>query len=197
MVTIYVLSLEPIADANEIPGFDEGEWHNRVRDSSILVDCSTDFGCCETACVTPIVKQQCFVGVYAGGDMSVLVDDCNRMYVFGSLHKVRNNACLLKKNCLEALLNKADASINFPADQLNCKVRPQNGNCNCRKCCDKSFKTDLDTFRVNLAFPHQDDDCGCDGPRRPTFAISSRNSRNATNHPNAITPANHAITTFT
>ena len=111
---------------------------------------SADCCCSDTPCPAPVVPQACYTGVYAGGDMSVLVDDCNRMYVLGSFYEVRNNSCLLKNNSLQDLLSKTNASISLPADQLNCYVRPQNGNCNCRKCCEKPFKTDLEKFHVNL-----------------------------------------------
>lgn len=101
------------------------------------------------------LPQPCWTNIYAGYDISVLVDNCNRLYVLGSLHKVRSNKDLLKRSCLEELLNKANASVSFPADQLNCGGRAvRNDNCKCPKCRDKAFKTDLNKFGIHLSFPN-------------------------------------------
>lgn len=127
---------------------------------------SIDLECCCEIEACPPLPQPCFRGVYAGGDTSVLVDDCNRLYVLGAFWKVRDNKCLLKKSCLERLLADTDASISMPASQLNCCVRPQNGNCNCKQCCQKPFNTDLSQMGVNICFPKKTPggDCGdCNG----------------------------------
>jgi len=109
---------------------------------------------CEESCL----PQPCWQGIYAGSNISVLVDDCNRLYVFGSLHRARNNKDLLKRSCLEDLLSQANASISLPADQLNCCVKRSNENCNCPEKSHK-FKTDLSQFRVDLKFDGCEEDC--------------------------------------
>ena len=130
------------------------------------VDIDLDFDvlldCCEPPRQSKVVElpQPCWSDIFAGFDISVLVDNCNRLYVLGSLHHIRNNRDLLKKSCLEELLNKTNASISFPADQLNCNgVTPKNTNCKCPKCKDKSFKTDLNKFGIHLSFPNDHDEC--------------------------------------
>ena len=130
------------------------------------IDLDLDFDvpldCCEPyRPIKPAVElpQPCWSSIYAGGDISVLVDSCNRIYVFGSLHKVRSNKDLLKGSCLEELLNNTHASISFPADQLNCAGNRsvRNDKCKCPKCQDRSFKTDLSKFGINLSFPNGDE----------------------------------------
>lgn len=118
--------------------------------------------CCEPVKMEePKLPQPCWMSIYAGFNTTVLVDSCNRMYVLGSIHEVRNNANLLKRSCLEELLAGADASISLPASQLNCGVDANNTNCVCvQKSCKKPFKTDLSKFGINLRFPNQDE-CEC------------------------------------
>ncbi len=105
------------------------------------------------------LPQPCWTAIYAGFDTSVLVDNCNRIYVLGSIHEIRSNKDLLKKSCLEELLNKTNASISFPADQLNCagNTTVRNNNCKCQKCKDKQFKTDLTKFGIHLNFPNSNE----------------------------------------
>lgn len=106
------------------------------------------------------LPQPCWAGIYAGYDISVLVDNCNRIYVYGSLHNIRSNKDLLKRSCLEELLKGTNASISFPADQLNCANHTaRNDNCKCPKCRDKAFKTDLNKFGIHLSFPNSEDEC--------------------------------------
>lgn len=125
-----------------------------------------EIDCC-VPCENPekdVLPQPCWMSVYAGFDTTVLVDSCNRMYVLGSIHNVRNNAALLRRTCLDELLSQADATISMPAGQLNCGVSPNNTNCTCNKNeCRKPFRTDLDKFAVSLKFPKHDgeDDCEC------------------------------------
>lgn len=108
----------------------------------------------------PELKQPCWSNIYAGGDNSVLVDSCNRIYVLGSLHTIRSNRDLLKRSCLEDLLNNAGASISFPADQLNCAKRPHNNNkCDSTEYPGEPFRTDLNKFGVHLNLPAVDE-CG-------------------------------------
>ena len=131
------------------------------------VDIDLDFDvplkCCEPFQKTKQevqLPQPCWAGIYAGFDISVLVDSCNRIYVFGSLYKVRSNKDLLKRSCLEELLNKTNASISFPADQLNCGNHSVRNNvCGCNACKDKQFKTDLSKFGISLNFPQGHDEC--------------------------------------
>ncbi len=124
----------------------------------INIDC-----CGEQSCTPCPVRQEtklpqpCWTGVYAGFDVSVLVDSCNRVYALGSLHNVRNNGELLEKSCLKNLFNGTNASINFPASQLNCPVSEVRGNCICNDS-DKPFKTDLSKFGINVSFPGEN---GC------------------------------------
>lgn len=95
-----------------------------------------------------VLPQPCWSEIYAGYNISALVDSSNRIYVLGSLYQVRSNKSLLKKSSLDELLSKTHASISFPADQLNCK----NNSCNCSDC-NQSFKTDLNKFGIHLSFP--------------------------------------------
>ena len=132
------------------------------NDIDIDLDFDVPLDCCE---IPKQVKheiqlpQPCWTNIYAGFDTSVLVDNCNRIYVLGSLHNIRSNKDLLKKSCLEDLLNKTHASISFPADQLNCSNKTPNNNCGCPKCKDKPFKTDLNKFGISLSFPPGSDEC--------------------------------------
>ena len=107
------------------------------------------------------LPQPCWTNIYAGFDTSVFVDNCNRLYVLGSIYNIRSNKDLLQKSCLEELLNKTNASISFPADQLNCagNTTVRNNNCKCQKCQDKTFKTDLTKFGIHLNFPNSTE-CG-------------------------------------
>lgn len=137
-------------------GTSEGAVRGNVSidtDIKIKLDCcpGTNKVCVSEPCPCPL-PQPCWKSVYAGFNLSVLVDSCNRVYVLGSLHEVRSNKDLLKKSCLEQLLDKANASVSFPADQLNCCVTPRNGNCKCVVCKDRCFKTDLEKFGVHLNF---------------------------------------------
>ena len=127
------------------------------------VDIGLDFDvpldCCEPVkrVKTQIeLPQPCWTSIYAGSDTSVLVDNCNRLYVLGSIHQIRSNKDLLKKSCLEELLGKTSASISFPADQLNCggNTTHRNNRCPCPKCADAEFKTDLTKFGIHLNFPN-------------------------------------------
>lgn len=126
-----------------------------------------DIKCCETEqrcfpCPTRKeveLPQPCWVNIFAGFDISVLVDNCNRLYVLGSIHDVRSNKDLLKRSCLEQLLSKTNASISFPADQLNCGVNNVKETCSCVKCREKPFKTDLEKFGIHLNFPNEDECC--------------------------------------
>lgn len=119
---------------------------------------------CQSECKVeePKLAQPCWMSVYAGFDTTVLVDSCNQLYVFGSIHDVRNNANLLKRSCLDELLSNTDASISLPANQLNCGVDANSSNCLCQKpTCGKPFKTDMNKFNVNLRFQPSDD---CEKP---------------------------------
>lgn len=116
-----------------------------------VLDCCVDRSR-QSLCCDSKLPQPCWANVYAGFDISVLVDQCNRLYVLGSLHTVRNNAKLLKKGCLEDILNKTVSTVSFPADQLNCSVKHRTGNCKCNDCPEKPFKTDLSKFGVQLCF---------------------------------------------
>jgi len=141
-----------------------------VFDPSICVplDCCAENECRKNLCDEACLPQPCWVNVYAGSTTTVLADDCNRLYVLGSLHWVRNNANLLKRSCLEELLNDAGASICLPADQLNCCLEPNNENCVCgKKSCHKPFRTDLSKFGVSLNFPRKEDCCNddCEKPK--------------------------------
>ena len=117
---------------------------------------------CAIPCAKPLAQlpQPCWSAIYAGYDISVLVDSCNRMYVFGSLHEVRSNKRLLTRSCLTDLLDSVNTSISFPADQLNCSKRSSNNNnCRCKACQQKPFKTDLGKFGIHLSFPSGEEEC--------------------------------------
>lgn len=126
------------------------------------VELSLDFDVSLDSCEIPKpISQQVelpqphWTNIFAGSNISVLVDKCNRLYVLGSLHNIRSNKSLLSPNCLEDLLSRTNASVTFPADQLNCGgnrvARNENGGCN--KCIDKDFETDLTKFGIQLSFP--------------------------------------------
>lgn len=123
-------------------------------DTVTLVSSPYDFTLCGTVCngskqeCDEIVNQPCWAQIYAGGNNSILVDDCNRIYVFGDLNTVRNNGDLVRKSCLEDLLNNTQSTISFPADQLNCSNSPRDG-CTPGK---NSFKTDLSKFGIQVSF---------------------------------------------
>jgi hypothetical protein len=129
---------------------------------NIKLDCCVP---CKTE--EPKLPQPCWTSVYAGFNTSVLVDSCNRMYVFGDIHNVRNNADLLQRPCLEKLLCATNASIHLPADQLNCGTGANNCNSYCPKSkCKKPFVTDLSKFGINISFPtgtgeDEMNDCEC------------------------------------
>ena len=126
-------------------------------DFDVPLDCCQPYRPPKPAVELP---QPCWQNIYAGYDISVLADSCNRLYAFGSLHNIRSNKDLLKGSCLEELLNKTNASVSFPADQLNCAGNrvPKSDNCKCPKCRDRTFKTDLSKFGISLNFP-QGDEC--------------------------------------
>lgn len=108
----------------------------------------------------PELPQPCWAGVYAGHNISVLVDTCDRLYVLGSLHEVRSNKHLLTKTGLSELLDGVNTSISFPADQLNCGKRCSNVNaCRCDGCAQPKFKTDLAKFGICLSFPSGESEC--------------------------------------
>ncbi len=70
-----------------------------------IIEASLDFDvplkCCEPYHAPkpePQLPQPCWTAIYAGFNTTVLVDSCNRLYVFGSIHNVRSNKYLLKRN---------------------------------------------------------------------------------------------------
>lgn len=138
-------------------GIDHEIPHKIVLDPVVEVPVKCG-AACKKSIKQPELPQPCWVNVYAGFDISVLVDNCNRLYVLGSLFEIRNNNDLLNKSCLENLLSGTNAHINFPADQLNCCTRPRDGNCQCVKCRDQCFKTDLSKFGISISFPEACDD---------------------------------------
>lgn len=121
--------------------------------------------CCarpSSSVVAPELPQPCWVSVHAGFNVSVLVDSCHRMYVLGSLHRVRNNEDLLKRGGLEDLLRTTPATITLPADQLNCGVGARSNNCGSST--GGQFKMDYSKIGVQLNFANgyvtDDDACG-------------------------------------
>jgi hypothetical protein len=121
-------------------------------DIDVPLDCRTARHSTGTTVELP---QPCWTNIFAGGDNSVLVDDCNRLYVFGSLHRVRNNRDLLRSSCLEELLSHTNASISLPACQINCSGNrtARAADCPCNDCKDKPFKTDLSKVGIHLNLP--------------------------------------------
>lgn len=115
--------------------------------------CPAKKDCCSEKCALP---QPCWADVFAGSDVTVLADSCNRLYVLGSLHQVRNNHDLLKRTCLDKLLGGTSATITMPADQLHCATKPRNDDCKCVEC-QRKCKTDLSKFGIQINFPG---DCG-------------------------------------
>src|SRR5579872_709379 len=112
--------------------------------------CAPVIDCCKAKCPIP---QPCWMSIWAGGNNSVLVDSCNRLFVLGSIHQVRNNHDLLKRGCLDRILDGTNATITLPADQLSCWLKPQNNDCKCVDC-QRRCKTDLSKFGVQLSFPN-------------------------------------------
>lgn len=143
----------------------DGAFTSLSEDNCVTLDLCVDvpLDCHEPAKVPKpqvVLPQPCWSNIYAGFDTTVLVDNCNRLYVLGSIHNIRSNKNLLKKSCLDELLNKANASISFPADQLNCGGKPVNNeNCDCPKCTKNTFKTDFNKFGIHLSFPSHDNEC--------------------------------------
>ena len=132
--------------------------------SAFDLNLNVKLDCCETECAKSEVHlpQPCWTNIFAGHDISILVDNCNRIYAFGSLHQIRSNKDLLRRSCLEELLKQANASVTFPADQLNCSNHDmRHDNCKCPKHHEKPFKTDLNKFGIHLNFPNgvNDDEC--------------------------------------
>lgn len=151
-----VSSLTVLCDG-AFTGLGNGHCINLDLDFDVPLDCCEPYQAPKPEVVLP---QPCWANIYAGFNTSVLVDNCNRIYVLGSIHEIRSNKDLLKGSCLEELLNKTNASISFPADQLNCggNRAVRNNNCPCNKCKDREFKTDLTKFGISLNFP-QGDEC--------------------------------------
>lgn len=104
------------------------------------------------------LPQPCWTNIYAGFNISVLIDSCNRMYVLGSLHEIRSNKDLLRKSCLEEILNKTHATVSFPADQLNCSRRKQ-APCDgyTKRSNEEKFETDISKFGISLSLPGKPD----------------------------------------
>lgn len=102
--------------------------------------------------------QPKWTSIAAGFDVSALVDSCNRIYVLGDLHKIRNNKALLQRSGLAALLDKTTATVTMPASQLNCNTNVVNEDCKCNNRCDKTVKTDLSKIGVAITFANN----GCD-----------------------------------
>lgn len=121
---------------------------------STELDFDVKLNCGEPLAPKPevVLPQPCWANVFAGFNTSVLVDNCDRIYVLGSMYKIRSNKDLLQKSCLEELLSKTNASVTFPADQLNCAK-----NKSCQNTCspykEEEFKTDLNKFGIHLNFP--------------------------------------------
>jgi hypothetical protein len=123
-------------------------------DIDIPIDCSAP----SFPEVEERLPQPCWVKIFAGFNISVLVDSCNRIYVLGSIHEIRNNRDLLRRPGLNDLFSQANTSISFPADQINCGDCGVNNGCIKYNDCPKSeFKTDFSKFGVHLSFP--DSDC--------------------------------------
>jgi len=129
------------------------------------LDFDVPLNCCQpqVTSMEVTIPQPCWAGIYAGYDTSVLVDNCNRIYVLGSIHQIRSNRDLLKRSCIEDLLSKTSASIVFPADQLNCGNFSAKNSCHNvnapNKVTEKPFKTDLNKFGISLNFTPNTDQC--------------------------------------
>jgi len=163
----------------------------------VPLDCCAQ-SCKKDLCEDSCLPQPCWVNVYAGSTTTVLADDCNRLYVLGSLHRVRNNAGLLKRSCLEELLNNSCATISLPADQLNCCLEPNNENCVCGKpSCHRPFRTDLSKFGVSLNFPSGDSGCCNDSCEKPQnvcdFLKALKNCNDAPTCDNTCEPCDSYI----
>lgn len=117
-----------------------------LLDVDVLIDCHR-----REKDVIENLPQPCWTGIFAGYNISVLRDNCNRLYVLGSLHEVRSNRDLLGGSCIQDLINRTSASVSFPADQLN---KPHRDNCSDNRCGD--YETDLSKFGVHLNFHGQD-----------------------------------------
>lgn len=126
---------------------------------NLELDVDVQLDCCRREKEYPnnTLPQPCWTAVYAGQNISVLKDSCNRLYALGSLYEIRSNKNLIQGSCLQDLLNYTHASVTFPADQLNCSGNsvPKNKQCECPKCQEKEFETDLSKFGVHLSFPGQ------------------------------------------
>jgi hypothetical protein len=125
----------------------------------LTLSCPTSCVCEETKC-GPCLPQPCWKSVYAGSNITVLVDECKRLYILGSLWEIRNNKKLLQRNCLEDIINRNATELLIPADQINCGRNVNNG------CCaggpQQCTQLDLSRFGVKLSLGGQDG-CGCAG----------------------------------
>lgn len=108
--------------------------------------------CVECKPVTiPEPSSVCITKISAGYDISALVDDKGRVFTLGNLHTVRENEYLFDRPCLDSLLGQAGATLEFPADQLACKVGKNNENCVCREDCRDAKQFDLSKAKVTLS----------------------------------------------
>ena len=153
--------------------------------SHLELDMDVQLDCCKQDHKPPnnILPQPCWSAIYAGYNISVLKDSCNRLYVLGSLHEIRSNKGLLQGSCLTELLNHTQASVSFPADQLNCTGNrsSKNDKCYCDKCGDKVFETDLTKFGVHLNFPAGNDRCDSESMNVCEFLDKLKKCNEATN----------------
>lgn len=92
----------------------------------VNLECCT--GCCEPTQNT--LPQKCWKNIFAGSDISALLDDCNSLYVLGTIHQVRDNSYLLNNGCLQNIVNQAYATITFPASDINCNTGSSCNGCN-------------------------------------------------------------------
>jgi len=128
---------------------------NPVTVSCIRVPCCDEEENCKEKC-NPCFPQPCWTLIGAGGNITVLVDDCNRIWALGSLYQIRSNIELVKRDGLEALLSQFDTRIDFPSSQLDCGKKIVNNNCQCYgecSCEERGSKFDLNKFGISVNIP--------------------------------------------
>lgn len=105
------------------------------------------------------MQQPCWRDVFAGENQSVLVDETNRMFVFGDIHKVRDNRRLLGRPCNDNYLKDACMRLKIPASEINCKERASSDNCNYDGACNFPRKTNFDEATFEFTWPRNEGGC--------------------------------------
>lgn len=144
--------------------------------------------CCNDCCasVPSSIPKKCWKNIFAGFDISVLVDDCNGLFALGSIHELRDNSWFLKNNCLQSVLNQAFTTITFPASELNCDPSTACGGC--AGSSGQKFSQDLlNRIGVQLSFDPNSGNNVCD------FLQTVKNCNGVSNCTDACTSCDTSV----